>query len=221
MTFSARLAVSCSFAVLLYSHVMAQGIFTCVDATGRRITSDRPIPECIDRPQKELTPSGTVKRVLTPPPTAQERAVLDEKEKRDLEERTKADVEKRHTGILLKRYPDRAAHDKDRVAALEPANEGINTATKRSEELVGQRKAMTSEVAFYKDSPGKAPPALKRRLDEIEGNLTLQTRLLAEKEAEKKRINERFDAQTARLKPHWDVATPSSSAAATANMKKP
>ncbi len=220
MTFMTRLAVGCSVAALLYGQAMAQGIYTCVDAKGRNITSDRPIAECMDRAQKEMTPAGTVKRVLTPPPTAQERAVLDEKEKQGLEERTKADVEKRHTHILLKRYPDRATHDKDRVAALEPANEVIKTATKRAEDFLGQRKGITSELEFYKDSPGKAPPALKRRLDETEGNLVVQTRLLAEKEAEKKRINERFDAQTARLKPHWDVAAASSSAAAT-TMKKP
>ena len=221
MTFMTRLAVGCSFAVLLYGHVMAQGIYTCVDAKGRKITSDRPIAECMDRAQKEITPAGTVKRVLTPPPTAQERAVLDEKEKQDLEERTKADVEKRHTRILLKRYPDRAAHDKDRVAALESTNEVIKTATKRSEDLVGQRKGITTELEFYKDSPGKAPPALKRRLDEIDGNLAVQTRLLADKEAEKKRVTERFDAQTARLKPHWEVAAASSPATATTSLKKP
>ena len=29
------------------------GIYTCVDATGRRITSDRPIMSCIDREQRE------------------------------------------------------------------------------------------------------------------------------------------------------------------------
>ena len=45
-------------------HAWAQaGIYTCVDAKGRRLTSDRPIVECLDREQKELTPNGNVKRI--------------------------------------------------------------------------------------------------------------------------------------------------------------
>src|SRR5436190_9468818 len=40
----------------------SEGIYTCVDSKGRRLTADRPIAECTDRVQKELNPSGTVKR---------------------------------------------------------------------------------------------------------------------------------------------------------------
>jgi hypothetical protein len=45
-------------------------IYTCTDASGRKLTSDRPIMECSDREQTILNPSGTVKArigpVLTP-----------------------------------------------------------------------------------------------------------------------------------------------------------
>ena len=47
------------------------GIYTCVDAKGRKITSDRPIADCIDREQVELNPSGTVRRKVGPTLTAQ------------------------------------------------------------------------------------------------------------------------------------------------------
>ena len=40
----------------------AGGIYTCVDAYGRRITSDRPIPECMDREQRQLSSSGVSRR---------------------------------------------------------------------------------------------------------------------------------------------------------------
>ncbi|WP_432214584.1 DUF4124 domain-containing protein, partial [Salmonella enterica] len=36
------------------------GIYTCVDAKGRKLTADRPILDCIDREQKELNASGQV-----------------------------------------------------------------------------------------------------------------------------------------------------------------
>ena len=221
MTFITRLSVGCSFAMLLYGQVVAHGIFTCVDAKGRKITSDRPIAECMDRVQKEITPTGTVKRVLMPPPTAQEQAILEEKEKHDIEERHKVAKEKLRDRALLKRYPDGTSHDKERAGALEWVIEDIKTATKRSEDLTVQRKGITTELELYKNSPGKAPAALNRRLDETDGNIAAQKRLIADQEAEKKRITQRFDTEAAKLKPQWDMAGVSSASAAPNSAKKP
>ena len=221
MMFMTRLSAGCTFAVLLCGHVMAQGIYTCMDAKGRKIKSDRPIAECMDRAQQEISATGTVKRVLLPPSTVQERAALEEKEKQDAEERIKAAEEKRQNRALLKRYPDRASHDKDRAAVVELVNDAIKTATKRSEDLAGQRKGITIELEFYKNSPGKAPAALKRRLDETDSNVALQKRLLDDHETEKKRIAERFDGELAKLKPQWDAAVTSSAATAPNNLPKP
>ena len=220
MTFVARLVVGCSFAMLLYGQVVAQGIYTCVDAKGRKITSDRPIAECMDRVQKEITPTGTVKRVLMPLPSAQEQAALEEKEKQDLEERQKVAKEKLRDRALLKRYPDGTSHNKERAVALERVNEDIKTATQRSEDLTVRRKGITTELELYKNSPGKAPPALKRQLDEADANMATQKRLLADQEAEKKRITERFDAEAAKLKVLWDVAGATSAAVVPSSAKK-
>ncbi|MDP1270894.1 DUF4124 domain-containing protein, partial [Klebsiella pneumoniae] len=72
------LAAAVGLSAALPRSVLAQtgsaGIYTCVDASGRRITSDRPITQCLDREQHELTGSGTVKRVIPPSYTAEERA---------------------------------------------------------------------------------------------------------------------------------------------------
>jgi hypothetical protein len=201
--------------------VMAQGIYTCIDGKGRKITSDRPIAECMDRAQKEISPAGTVKRVLAPPLTPQERAALEEKEKAEADARSRAAEEKLRDRALMTRYPDRAGHDKERALALELVNDEIKTATKRSDDLTAQRKGIITELEFYKSSPGKAPPALKRRLDETDGNIAAQKRVLADQEAEKKRITQRFDTEAAKLKPQWDVAGPSAAAAAPNSPKKP
>src|SRR3989344_1799514 len=80
------------------------GIYTCVDRNGRRLTADRPIPECLDREQRELSPSGITRRQIGPSLTDVERAaaiqmvddVTATAEKRMLElnaERKKLDVE--------------------------------------------------------------------------------------------------------------------------------
>src|ERR1035437_9053119 len=46
------------------------GIYTCTDARGRKLNSDRPIAECSDREQKILNPSGTVRAKVAPTLTA-------------------------------------------------------------------------------------------------------------------------------------------------------
>ncbi len=73
---------------------MAQGIYSCVDGKGRKITSDRPIAECMDRAQNEMSSQGTVKRVIAPSLTAAERAAAEEKEKAAAELRAQAEDRK-------------------------------------------------------------------------------------------------------------------------------
>ncbi len=204
--------------VLTVCSALAQGIYSCVDEKGRKLTSDRPIAECMDRPQKELNPSGTVRRVLAPPPTAKDRAALEEKEKQDAEARLQQAEDKRRDRALLSRYPDRASHDKERAAAMEQATGLSAGAVKRLQELAEQRKGIVGELEFYKNSPGKAPPTLKRRLDETDANIVAQKRLMAEQDVEKKRINARFDEEQTKLKPQWGVA---GAAEASAAPKKP
>jgi transposase len=62
-----------------------QDIYTCVDARGRKLTSDRPITDCNDREQKMLNPSGTVKARVAPALTALERQEIEAKDKAELE----------------------------------------------------------------------------------------------------------------------------------------
>src|SRR3954467_15349447 len=98
--------------------VWAQAIFTCIDGKGRRLTADRPIPECTDREQKELNASGTLKRKIGPTLTAEERAVEEEKDKAAAEERNRQLEERKRDRALLMRYPNRPTHEAERVKAL-------------------------------------------------------------------------------------------------------
>lgn len=65
-------------------------IYTCVDRNGRRLTADRPIAECVDREQRELGPSGIVRRQIGPTLTEQERAALEVRQRKEAEERSRA-----------------------------------------------------------------------------------------------------------------------------------
>ncbi|MDP3757779.1 DUF4124 domain-containing protein, partial [Polaromonas sp.] len=157
----------------LCSIAQAQGIYSCVDAAGRKITADRPIAECIDRPQREINPSGTVKRVVGPSLTAQERAAQEQKDKAAAEVRAREAEEKRRDRALLLRYPSRTVHDKERAEALDQIDVVIKAASKRTTELAGQRKAIDADFEFYKSDPARAPASLKRRLEENDSSVAV------------------------------------------------
>jgi hypothetical protein len=189
-------------ALLAAAH--AEGIYTCVDAKGRRLTSDRPIIDCIDREQQQLSPTtGQVVRKIGPSLTAEERAAAEEKAKRDLEERNRQLEEKRRDRALLTRFPDRETHEKERATALAVVDDVIRTAKKRTAELLAERKRLDTELEFYQNDMKKAPPQLKRRMDENEQQQAAQARFIANQEDEKKRVNARYDQELARLKPLW------------------
>ncbi|SFU74962.1 protein of unknown function [Polaromonas sp. YR568] len=186
----------------------AQSIYTCVDGKGRKITADRPIVECIDRTQQELNRTGTVKRQVGPSLTAEERAVQEEKDKAAAEARAREAEDKRRDRALLLRYPNRGVHDQERESALAQVDEVIKASNKRTLELAEQRKAIQAEFEFYVKDPSKAPPSLKRKLEENNNSSAVQKRFITEQEQEKKRVNLRFDEELVKLNQLWAMAGP-------------
>jgi len=184
------------------------GVYTCVDAKGRKLTADRPIPECTDREQKILNPSGTVKAKVGPVLTAQERADQEAKEKREIEERSRTADEKRRDRALLIRYPNKVVHDQERQEALMQIGVVIQAAKRRLDELGKQRIAIDEEMEFYKKDPAKAPAYVRRQLEENINSQQVQRRFIGEQESEIKRVNLRFDDELVRLRQLWTTMTP-------------
>lgn len=188
------------------------GVYTCIDAKGRKLTADRPIPECTDREQKVLNPSGTVKAKVGPSLTAQEKAALEQQERREAEERNRTADEKRRDRALLTRFPNRAVHDKERIEAMAQIKVVIQAAKNRLDELIKQRVAIDDEMEFYKKDPSKAPAYVRRQLEENAQSQAVQRRFIQEQEAEIRRVNVRFDDELTRLQQLWTSGTTSSSA---------
>jgi hypothetical protein len=182
-------------------------IYTCLDARGRKLTSDRPIAECRDREQKILNPSGTIKTRIGPALTAKERADLEAKDKAEQAQRAMLEEEKRRDRALLIRYPTLSAHQMERNSALDQINRVKQTALLQVTDLLAQKTKLMNEMAFYEKDPSRAPARLKRQLDEVNQTLAAQGRFLADKDAEIARVNARFDAEQQRLTPLWQMAT--------------
>lgn len=179
------------------------GIYSCTDAKGRTITADRPIPDCIDREQRELNPSGTTRRKVEPTYTAREQAEREDRDRLAQLQAARLVEERRRERALLVRYPTPVAHDRERAEALVQVDVVIQAAKKRLSELADDRKKIEDELEFYKSDPSKAPDAVRRKLDDNAKSVAVQNRFIGEQEEEKKRLNARFDEERARLKPLW------------------
>lgn len=179
------------------------GIYSCVDRQGRRLTSDRPIVDCLDREQKELGHSGTVKRVIPPSYTAEERAQLEARRRAEELEQAHLSEEKRRERALLIRYPNPAMHDKERAEALGQIDNVIDAVRKRVAELGQQRREIDQELEFYQSDPRKAPAWLQRKHEDNAQQVQVQNRILNEQNLEKQRVNARFDEERARLRTLW------------------
>ena len=183
-------------------------IFTCTNAAGRKLTSDRPIAECLDREQRVLNKDGSLRTMLPPSLTSDERAALEDGERRKVQDRAVKQEAIRRDRNLLQRYPDEAAHRKARDAALDGARAGITASELRLVDLDKERKPLLDEAEFYK---GKSLPVkLKRQLESIDVTAEAQQSLIVNQKAEVGRIVALFDAELERLKRLWGGAEPGS-----------
>ncbi|MFM1907905.1 MAG: hypothetical protein RL459_1127 [Pseudomonadota bacterium] len=212
MSLARHALLACWFAVLSLAGtcVLAQsagpGIYTCVDAKGRTLTSDRLISDCVDRAQKLLNPSGTVKATVPPAMSDLERAQQEAKARQERDAQSRISEEKRLDRALLIRYPSRVVHDQERAQAIAQVEAVKAALAVRVAELKRERQRADEQMEFYKKDPSKAPPALLRQLEEVRQGIASQERFMAEQENEIARINHRFDDELERLSRLWAVA---------------
>lgn len=184
------------------------GIYSCVDASGKRHTSDRPIPECLDREQRVLNKDGSQRRTLPPRMNAEERAALEEREKQLERERAAAKDAIRRDRNLMLRFPDEATHNKAREAALDDVRRGIASSEKQLKQLQDDRKPLLAETEFYKGK--RLPMKLRNKLEANEAQQQAQEDIIQNQKAEMARVNGLYDAELVRLKRLWAGEPPGS-----------
>lgn len=186
----------------------AAGIYSCVDNQGRKLTSDRPIPDCVAREQRVLNRDGSVQRVLPPTLTAEERAEREAAQRKaELARAAQADAVRRDRNLMA-RYPNEATHSKAREAALDTVRVAIKASELRVKELANERKPLLDEAEFYKGRT--LPPRLKQQLDANDAGVAAQRQSAANQALELARINRLYDIELDRLQRLWDGALPGS-----------
>jgi hypothetical protein len=207
-----RLAAARRFGLLAVTLVLAapawgqappppsRPIFSC-EVNGKKLTSDRPIPDCSNRDQRLLNPDGSVKGIVPPTPTADERAAIEAREREANAERVaKMDAIRRDRNLVA-RFPNEEAHNKAREKALDDIRKSVRVSQERIALLSAERKPLLDESEFYVNKP--LPSKLKSALDANDASLDAQKSLIQNQQAEVIRISALYDAELARLRKLW------------------
>lgn len=182
---------------LLAAAPLAQAqLYVCTDARGRTISGDRPPAECADRAVRELRSDGSVRRVIEPPMTAEQKAAKAAEAKRQAEEAEKQRGQMRRDLALLETYASEAEIEDTRNRALGSRQQLIDRAVKRLEDHRREKKKLDSEGEFYakRDMPDK----LKRAFEANANIIRSEERIIADVRADMERVNARFDAELKR-----------------------
>lgn len=202
MTFHPR-RLGLAAALLLGSALAQAEVYTCVDKNGRRITADRPIPECIDREQRVLGSTGAERKRIGPTLTEHEKRELEAQKRQESLQASREAELRRRDRVLVARYPNEDAHLKERTHLLDQVDDVIGVSQLRIDALQADRKKLNLELEFYQGQVSKAPMKLQRQVAQNDEEMAEQKRFIAKQEQEKKRIHERMDEELVVLRRLW------------------
>ena len=168
-------------------------IYTCKDAAGRTITSDRPIPECADRAMFVRQNPNQSQREIPRPKTVEERRKADaEEEKQKIEAQLEQD-RKREELYLLANFKSETDIELARQRSIETLKEKIRVGN----EQIKAVSHLLTELQVQQQNSEKKSPAEIIELQHRANQLALSiknSRTANEKyEAEQVRINAQFD----------------------------
>ena len=185
------LGLSATWSLVAVDAVAQSRIYTCKDANGKTITSDRQLPECQGREGRVLSGQGTTVKKIDAPLTPEQLAAreAEEQRKRAVDERRREQLRK--DKALLNTYASLDDIESKRQRALSQVEREARESERRISLLERQAGENRSEADFYKK---KAMPSdLKRRLDENEAALKAEKNLFDQKKDEVAQVNVKFD----------------------------
>jgi len=176
----------------------AANVFVCTTADGRTITADRPPADCANLPIKELRPDGSVRRVIEPPPTEEQRKASLEKLRREQQEQEARRTQARRDIALMETYASEEEIEAARQTALAGRQAIIDRSRQRLEVFAKERRKLEQEAEFYANR--KLPEKLERAIESNKDLAQSESRLIVEMQADMARINKRFDAEMTRFR---------------------
>ena len=183
--------------VLVASTVIIQyayaDIYSCKDAAGRTLTSDRPIPECVDRAMFVRQHPAQSQREIPRTKTAEERRKADEElEKQKIADQLE-DQRKREELYLLANFKSENDIEVTRQKSLEVVKEKIRVG---HEQMKGVDVLLTELQAEQNNGKTKSPAEnanLQSRAGQLVLSLKNSRESVARYEVEKTLINTQYD----------------------------
>lgn len=177
-------------------------IYNCEDAQGRTISSDRPIQDCARRELRVLNRDGSLREVIPPPLTRDQRkqAERSELERRDALARSRA-RQARDRSLLIT-FEDEESLETVRQRQLAEIDAEIRIATTRILQLDKDLKAAQAEASRQqKERAGRPLPFIyQQKITDAANAILAEDSLIRDRQNERERVNERFDADAARLR---------------------
>ncbi|MQR00528.1 DUF4124 domain-containing protein [Glaciimonas sp. GS1] len=177
---------------LLTAPLSQAQIYSCKDAGGRTISSDRPMPECDHSDVQLLSKSGIVKGDIPAPLNAEQKR---QKQIQDAKRQAAADAieqQRQQDRALLARY-----HNEDDIAIsrryyLALSQDYITRDKGLIEDAKKQLESDRLESEFYKKKK-VLPAALRNSIDEANRAIANAKSSIADHQADAVKINLKFD----------------------------
>jgi len=173
-------------------------LYVCTTPNGRTLTGDLPPPECGNVEIRELNRDGSVKRVIEPPLTPEQKKARELEAKQRRERETQAQEQLRRDRALLETYASEDEIETSRDRTLAQRQALIDRANQQLKEFKMDRKRLDDESEFY--AKRQLPDKLKRALDDNAALQQQQLHAIDDIRADMERINERYDAELRRFR---------------------
>ena len=173
-------------------------LFVCKTPGGRTLTGGEPPAECLDSVIRELNSDGSIKRVIEPRLTPEQKKERELEKQRKHEREVLAQAQLRKDRALLETYASEDEIEASRDRTLASRQALIDRANQQLKEIKMDHKRLGDEAEFY--AKRKLPDKLKHALDD---NATLQEqqlRAIDDIRADMQRINERYDTELGRFR---------------------
>ena len=172
--------------------------FACKPPNGPPIYEDFPPPECRNVQIRELNPDGSLKRVIEPPLTDDQKKAKSDRETKQVECMKQNQVQHRKDRSLLETYESEDDLLAARDRALASQYSQMEQEYHKLKQLKAARKRLSDEEEFY--AKRELPDELKTRLDDNASKKAMAEHVIAVKFSEMQRTAESFDADLRRYR---------------------
>lgn len=170
-------------------------VFCCMD-NGHQVCGDVLPPQCFGKSYREMSPQGTVRRLVEAPLTPEQLARREAEERARRAELTRQRAEMRRNQSLLETYSSVADIEARRDRAIEGIELELKQAESRKALLVKKRDALNREAEFYQKRA--MPPTLAAAVRESDSELAAHSSVIEAKRRDIEAIRTRYEQDRSR-----------------------